>query len=430
MRRVTLAKGAPELVQVRSSTERLIAEYRHRTPTSKHLNERLRRYLPAGETRRASHYYPYPIELAGGYGSRLDDFDGNQFIDLLNNYTVLVHGNNFRPIRDAVSLAIERFPLSPAPHEPLLQLSEMIGDRYPAVKALRFTSTGTEAALLATRLVRRFTGRSRILVFRDAYHGAVPEFLDADANDQLRFNDVDMLVRSVDDSVAAVFVEPFLGAGGVVPADEGFLATIRRQTQQMGALMVLDEVQSLRNAYHGVHGALGLRPDLILMGKIIGGGLPVGAVGGGSELISLASAEEPEGLQHSGTFNGNVMSMAAGAVCLSHLTPAAVDRLNAGAVWLADALRSKARLAGVPAAVTISGSIMQVHLPGLPAAAKPAHLAPDRALHLALLLGGVYAAPRGMLNLSTAISGEDLTAVAEVYGAAFARLPEWFEFDA
>jgi glutamate-1-semialdehyde 2,1-aminomutase len=374
----------------------LIREYEARTPRSRELFERFRAHLPAGETRTITYYRPYPVVIARGEGPILTDVDGNRYVDVLNNYTSLVHGHAFPPIIEAIREAAAEGTAFPAPHPRQLEWAELLTERYPAVERVRFINSGTEAAILAARIARRATGRERLLLFEGAYHGTGPEFL-GERGDVVRVPYGEIVL---DESIAAVFVEPFLGSGGVIEAGADFLRELQAEARRTGALFVLDEVQSLRNAYHGVHGALGLEPDLVLMGKIIGGGIAVGAVGGRREVMELTAADRHDALLHAGTFNGNPLAAAAGIACLTALDERAIADLNRRATELATR---------IPIPVRRSGSIMHVEAP------DPA------ALHLALLLEGVFAAPRGMLNLSTAITGDDCEAVAEAYGRAIAR---------
>jgi glutamate-1-semialdehyde 2,1-aminomutase len=384
---------------VASSTD-LIREYEARTPRSRELFASFRRHLPGGETRTLTYYEPYPVVIARGEGAILVDVDGNEYIDVLNNYTSLVHGHAFPPIVAAIAEAARDGVAYPAPHRRQLRWAELLTGRYPAVELVRFTNSGTEAAILAARVARRVTGRSRLVLFEGAYHGTGPEFA-GEGGDVLRVPYGE--VPSLDDTIAAVVVEPFLGSGGVIEGGGDFLRALRDAARRAGAAFVLDEVQSLRNAFHGVHAELGLEPDLILMGKIIGGGIPVGAVGGSAEVLGVTAADRPDPLGHSGTFNGNPLAAAAGVACLEALDEDAIARLNARAADL------EARLAAAGAVVRRSGSIMQVDSP------NPAEL------HLALLVEDVYAAPRGMLNLSTAMTDEQLEAVAGAYERALSR---------
>ena len=179
-------------------------------------------------------------------------------------------------------------------------------------------------------------------------------------------------------------------------------------------LFVLDEVQGLRNGFGGEQGRLGLTPDLTLLGKIIGGGFPIGAVAGRADLLELTVAAMTAGyVAHAGTFNGHLAAAVAGTMTLRHLDADAISRLNDAAAVLADRIAAGATAAGVPAEVTRAGSIMNVHL------AVPEQLAD---LHLALLLNGVYATPRGMINLSTALGPGDLDDIAAAYETAFTQI--------
>jgi glutamate-1-semialdehyde 2,1-aminomutase len=381
-----------------------------------------------------THYDPYPVVLAEGHGALVCDVDGNEYIDVLNNYTSLVHGHGFGPITEAVQAVLTGGTVFPAPHLGLLDLASMLTGRYPAVGRVRFTNSGTEASLLAVRIARAATGRRRVVVFGGSYHGSIPEFLDGGGQAaSIPYNDYEKAISAIDSSVAAVFAEPFLGSGGVIPAANGFLHAIEERAHAVGALFVLDEVQSLRNALQGMHAELGLEPDLLVMGKIIGGGFPVGALGGEASLLDLTSARAGGRLSHSGTFNGNVVTTRAGAASLRALDEMAIAVLNHRARSLAVEIEARARAVGVPASVTRAGSILHVHLadqkPSTHEAARSVPAAWSSQLHLALLLEGVYAAPRGMLNLSTVLDDDRLAQVASAYENAFARILPFVKAD-
>lgn len=407
----------------------LVGEYTARTRRSGEHHRRARRYLPGGETRSITRYRPYPVVLTEGHGALVRDIDGNEYVDVLNNYTSLVHGHAFGPVVDAVAAALPTGTAFPAPHPAQVRLARTLTERYPAIERVRFTNSGTESTLLALRIARAATGRQRIVTFTGGYHGGVPEIIDG-GSDTIRvpYNDADQAVAALDSSVAAVFAEPFLGSGGVIPAAPGFLRQVQDRVRQAGGLFILDEIQSLRNAVNGAHTALRLEPDLILLGKIIGGGFPVGAVGGRVSLMDLTSSEGPGGLSCSGTFNGNVITMTAGCAALDALDAPAIAGLISRARAVAGQIEAAAARAGVPAAVTQAGSILQVHLVGsAPGSAEAADAAPAEwaaALHLALMLENVYSAPRGMLNLSTALAADNglLERVADGYGRAFLRI--------
>lgn len=409
-----------------ASVDEIAAAYASRRPRSRALYERLRALLPGGETRSVTFYRPFPSAIQKGEGAHILDADGHRYIDVLNNYTALVHGHAFPPAVEALQRVARDGTAFPAPTEALADLAEQIVQRFAAAELVRFTNSGTEAAILALRIARRASGRRKIVMFNGGYHGTAPPFADGDLDAVLvPYNDLDAVEEAVSSEVAAVFAEPFLGSGGVIPAAPGFLEGVQRVARAAGALFVVDEVQAARNSYAGEHSHLAEMPDLILLGKLIGGGLPVGAVAGRGELLEHTAADRGS-LPHSGTFNGNRATLAAGSASLQALDAEAIIQLNIRAERLAAAIEAAGTAAGIAVSVTRAGSIMHVHLlPEAPTnAAEASGADPEKttAMHLLLLDAGVYAAPRGMLNLSTAVTGQDLDEVVRAYAGAFNQL--------
>jgi glutamate-1-semialdehyde 2,1-aminomutase len=402
--------------------------YRDLTPTSAALHDRFVRVLPGGETRSVAHYEPYPVVIESGAGCHLRDVDGNEYVDVLNNYTSLVHGHAHPEVTAAIALTAGLGTVHPAPHLAQAELAELLTQRYPAVEQARFTNSGSEAAILAARLARHVTGRQVLVLADGGYHGTGVFFADPHPDVvRVPYNDITALEAALSThQVAAVFLEPFLGSAGVIPAAEGYLAAAEQAAHLAGSLFVLDEIQAARTAYNGTHGALGLRPDLVLLGKIIGGGVPIGAVGGRADVLAAVTAAAPRRLAHSGTFNGNVMAMTAGRVALDLLTAAAIDLLNRRALEIATAIESAASGYDIPVSVTRAGSILHVHfLAEAPTTAEAARQGREdlaRALHLTLLTQGIYSAPRGMLNLSTALRDVDVDHVVRGYSASLSTL--------
>lgn len=405
-------------------------EYRRRTPASAAMRERFVRCLPGGETRSVAFFEPYPVVIASGEGAVIHDIDGNEYVDVLNNYTSLVHGHAHPLVTEALVRAARQGTVHPAPHVSQAALAEHLVERFPAVERVRFTNSGSEAAVLAARLARHVTGRSRLVLATGAYHGTGSFFADAHPDVvRVPYNDPAALAAALDETVAAVFLEPFLGSAGVIPADSGYLQAAQAAAEEAGALFVLDEIQGLRADFNGVHGRLGLQPDLVLMGKIIGGGLPVGAVGGRGDLLdALAAAGGGPRLAHSGTFNGNVVTMEAGLVSMTLLDPPTIATLNKRAQQIGDSISAAATRHGLPVHVLRFGSIMHVHfLADAPRDATAAAAGDHRlaeALHLALLVHGVFPAPRGMLNLSTALTDAQVDQVRGAYDQALSAVAE------
>jgi glutamate-1-semialdehyde 2,1-aminomutase len=391
----------PELgVMTAALVAELVGEYRARTTRSANAHRRAATVLPVDET-------PYPVVFVEGQGARLLDVDGNAYVDLVNDDTALVHGNAYPPAVAAAAAVLVGGPTVPHPHERRLELAELLTGRVPGAELVRFTNSGADAVVLAAQLARQATKRSRFIVF-----DGPPLLSDVITVD---YNDIDAVREALTDDVAAVFAEPFLGAGGVIPGRPDFLRAIAELTHDRGALFVLDEVRSLRNGVGGEQGRLGLCPDITVMGKLIGGGLPIGAIGGAADLMNLTAG-------HPG--NGNLAAAAAGTATLRDLDGPAIDRLNDNAAQLADTIADTGTRAGLPVSVTRAGSILNVHFSATPP--RTTRQAPDTplltALHLALLLEGTYTTPRGMINLSTALTEDDLARVTKSYAHAFQRL--------
>lgn len=406
---------------------RVEQRFRAQTPRSAALFREAQALLPGGLTRSTLQVEPYPVALATGSGATVTDVDGNTYIDLVNNYTALVHGNAHPAITTAVAERFAQGASLASPHATQIRLAELIVGRLPSAELVRFTNSGSEAATLAVRIARRATGRRKLVMFEGGYHGTGIPFADPDYEVvTVPYNDVGAAAKAIGTGIAAVFAEPFLGAGGVIPADPGFLASVQELCKKTSALFVLDEVQSLRNSTGGAQAADGLLPDLTLMGKVIGGGLPIGAVAGRRDLLALTDATRTNALSHSGTMNGHLAAMVAGAVSLELLTEDAITQLVTRAGGLAAAIHSAGAATGLPVTVTSAGSILNVHFsPRAPhdyreVTATDTSLLRD--LYLGLLNRGVYTTPRGMINLSTVLTEAELATVADAYAQVFAEV--------
>jgi glutamate-1-semialdehyde 2,1-aminomutase len=409
--------------------------FRERTPRSADHAAAAARVMPGGDTRAAGHHPPYQLTLVRGKGPWLTDVDGHRYLDLIGNFTSLVHGNAYPPIIAAARRAMEDGTNWPARNVHAVALAEEIVARVPSVEQLRFTNSGSEATMVAVEIARVATGRRMVLMARYGYHGSAPHFevgthghegpetLVAGFGDAAAFA---AILGERGDEIAAVILEPVMGSGGLLAASREFLVAVQEAARAAGALLILDEVITLRLSTGGAQHVLGVRPDLTAMGKIIGGGFPVGAVGGREELLALCDPSRPR-LFHSGTFNGNPVTTAAGLVSLQHLQQEQIDRMGARAAALEDVLAKAAADAGLPLSVRRAGSMLQLFFSPDPPAATPLRTDGDLiiAFHLAALNHGVFLAPRGLLALSTVLddglvedAGARLTAaVADVAAA-------------
>src|SRR5215211_9339024 len=288
------------------------AGYGIRTERSREIFERLERSIPGGNTRSLAYFPPYPLVISSGSGCRIRDADGNEFIDLLNNYTASVHGHAVPAVNAAMREQAALGTVFPAPGELQAELAERIVGRVASVEKVRFANSGTEAVMMAVRAARAFTGREKIVKAEGGYDGMweqVPIALPDDSDPYLAampegvrklvrmvdFNDVGQLEAAMEeegDRVAAILMEPVTGTG-VFEGTAGYFAAARRLADEHGALLICDEVITLRLAFGGFQEVLGVRPDLTTMGKIIGGGLPVGAFGGRADVMELFDPRSP-----------------------------------------------------------------------------------------------------------------------------------------
>lgn len=406
----------------------IVDTYRARTPGSAAMHERAVKALPGGDTRAVVSHRPYPLTMARAEGPYLWDVDGNRYLDVLGNYTSLVHGNAYPPIMAAAEEALRRGTQWAARNEPAVALAEALTRRVGSIDQVRFTNSGSEATLLAVEIARAATGRRKILMARHGYHGCGAIFETGTHGREgpetllARYGDADDFGGVLDrhgDDIACVILEPVLGAGGVITPQPGFLQAVADAARNAGALFVLDEVITLRLGVGGAQAAAGVVPDLTAMAKIIGGGFPVGAVGGTEALMALT---RPDGgpVPSSGTFNGNPVTAAAGLVSVEHLT----DERIATMAHMAEALGRRCVAAagedGLPCTVTTAGSLLNLYLAEEPVVgpARP-DVAAIGLFHLACLNQGVFLAPRGMMALSTVLTDHHIDEAAAGIAAAF-----------
>ncbi|SDF39799.1 MULTISPECIES: aspartate aminotransferase family protein [Thalassobaculum] len=382
-------------------------------PKSAAIQEQALAAMPGGNTRTVLHYHPYPLRFARGEGCRLWDVDGHEYVDFLGEYTAGLYGHSEPVIRDAIKQAADDGWVLGGPTLLEARMAETVVNRFPALERVRFTNSGTEANLMALATARAHTGRDRVMVFKGAYHGGVLYFSGSPLNAPFDYvmgdyNDAEgsaALIREQGDRLAAVLVEPMSGSGGCLPGSGAFLQALRDATRETGALLIFDEVMTSRLSPTGLHGLLGITPDLLSLGKYVGGGLSFGAFGGRADILAKFDPRQPGAWPHAGTFNNNVFTMSAGLAGLTHVyTPERAVSLNADG----DALRARLQTAiddrGLPLAMTGRGSMMALHAGRTAPTSPPEAAQRNRRLvdlmHLDLIHGGIYTARRGMMVLS------------------------------
>jgi glutamate-1-semialdehyde 2,1-aminomutase len=423
---------------------------------SARLYDRALRVLPGGNSRHTVFFPPYPLYAVRAEGARVWDADGVERLDLINNYSALIHGHNHPQVVEAIVAQAQRLLSVAMPTEQEVELAEIVCDRLPGVDQVRFANSGTEGVMFALKAARAFTGRAKIAKIEGAYHGsddavtisvnpdpaawgdpaapasvAPPGTSPSIANDVivLPMNDVEAgraILRAHAEDLAGVILDPLVKNLGYEAASPAFVAMLREETQRAGALLIFDEVYSFRLGFHGAQGALGVSPDLTALGKVIGGGLPVGAVGGRRDIMSALfdpRAGRPR-LTHGGTFNANPMTMAAGAAAMRLFDQAAFDRLSALGDRLRAGLTEAARVSGAP--VTVKGAASMTSLfhteatigtyRDLQAAmrADPAARARGERFFRYLLDHGVMIGASGFFVLSTALSEADIDRVCQI----------------
>ncbi|HUO05547.1 MAG TPA: aminotransferase class III-fold pyridoxal phosphate-dependent enzyme [Candidatus Binataceae bacterium] len=398
--------------------------FRAATVKSAEVGKRAEGVMPGGDTRTSTYFRPYPITFARGEGPYVWDVDGNKYIDLLGNYTSLVHGNAYPPIVEAVTKALKGGSVFPGRTEPQLELAKLICDRVSSVERVRFCNSGTEAGMLAAQVARRLTGRRMILMARYGYHGSYEDLevgltgqegehtMLADFGEATSF---EALLSERGSEIAAVFLEPVLCSAGMLVAPEEFLSHVAEAAHRAGAMFVLDEVTSLRFDEGGAQKVFNVRPDITMFGKIIGGGFPIGAIGASEDVMSTFDPRNRGSLSHSGSYNGNPISCTAGTVSLRELTQAKIDKMESQAEKLAAELTNAAKKEQLPFSVRNVGSLLNVFF--LKDPPPPSIMREDeRALenfHLAALNHGLLVSPNGMIALSTAITDQVMTEIVE-----------------
>ncbi|MCP5037655.1 MAG: aminotransferase class III-fold pyridoxal phosphate-dependent enzyme [Rhodobacteraceae bacterium] len=406
------------------------ATYHERTEKSREAHAKARDLLPGGTSRQAGFWAPYPLTYASAKGAHLTDIDGNRYFDLINNYTAMVHGHSYPPIVEAVRKQSALGTGWAGSNLAQLELAEQITDRMSSLDQVRFTNSGTEAGALAFNIARKVTGRPKLLMARFGYHGSLMEFetgsfghegpvtLLATYNDLANFERV---LAEHGDDIAAVFLEPVLGSGGVVTGEADFLKGVQRAAQKAGALFVLDEVLTLRFHYSGMQGALGLTPDLTMLGKLIGGGFPVGAVGGNREILKIFDPDDLK-LFHTGTFNANPVTMVAGGISLAHTTKDVIARMDTQAATLRTALTEAAHELGLPFSTNHHASCLNLYFSDHPP--QSSIVRKDTELigrfHIAAMNRGLFIAPRGMIALSTIMTQDHISEITECAKMAIA----------
>ncbi|WP_265519627.1 aspartate aminotransferase family protein [Nitratireductor luteus] len=430
----------------------------HPGPRSAELFERARRVFPDGTTRVTIERDPTPCYAAGGEGAYFLDVDGASYLDLNANFTTLIHGHGFAPVASVVERQLHSGTCFANPTEAEIALGTLLCERVPQLERIRFVNTGTEAVMFAIKAARAFTGRSAIATIEGAYHGAYDwvEVTQASTPDNwgpadapepvpcyrgmptsvleeavvLRFNDADGavgLLKANAERLAAVVIDPMPSRAGLVAPEPAFVSALQETARALGILIISDEVLSFRLGYRGSASRYGLEPDLFTLGKIIGGGFPIGAVGGRTEIMSVFDTSRGRPLlPQGGTFSANPISMIAGLAAMEALDQAAFERLEALGDKLRTGLEMAARRADAPFSITGAASLFRIHpKPTPPRDFREAYCSPAEARTMKMMsrffrCNGIILPDGAAACLSTPMGEAEIAEIVHVFEAFLA----------
>jgi glutamate-1-semialdehyde 2,1-aminomutase len=424
--------------------------YLERTARSREAQARAEKVMPGGETR-SLFFDPYPLTIDRGQGARCWDVDNNEYMDLGNNFTVLIHGHRFPPIMEAVAKQLEKGNTWAAKAMPQIELSELLVERFAGLDKIRYANSGTEGVLAALAVARGYTGRRKILFSRYSFHGYLLEpskhthgrlgaenqaggaesdsydtsgsWLDCYLGD---FGDAESFERILEKhghEICCVMLEPVLGLGGCVTAPKEFFERVKAAAHKAGALFVFDEATVHRVSPGGAQRKIGVTPDLAILGKLVGGGFPCGTIAGSDEVMSVLN---PRGgkVMFSGTFSGNPVSMAAGVQAITHLTDEAVARMERQMDRIEAGLKASARKNGLPFSTRRAGNLMNLFFQDEPP--PVCQLREDQhfvdKFQLACCVNGLFIVTRIMINTSSVLTEADVDEIIQRGDRAMADL--------
>lgn len=416
--------------------------------------------LPGGVSRNAALHDPHPLYVDYGAGCRVTDIEGVTRIDFANNMASLVHGHADPDVVRAATEQIGRGTAFNVATEIEIRCAEHLRSRNAGFEKMRFVNSGTEAVMAGIKVARAFTGRPMVAKAEGAYHGAydcievsqAPTPANWGSQDDpsrvplvkgtpqsvmddvvvFPFNDTDRTIALLDrakDRLACVVIDLMPHRIGLNPADPAYVSALRDWTRRHGVLLLVDEVITFRSCYGGLQQQYGLEPDLTAMGKMIGGGFPIGAIAGRTEFMDVLNPRSPRYVYpHSGTFSANPVSVGAGLAAMEKFDRAAVDRLNGLTRLAITRVEEAIRQTGIGASVTGTGSMFRVHLkPRAPRNYREAYLSPEENRRLKVLLDHMLAEGIILINscsaaLSTPMSEREVDELARAFRSGFQKL--------
>ncbi|MCZ6641641.1 MAG: aspartate aminotransferase family protein [Gammaproteobacteria bacterium] len=423
------------------------------------LNTRARRCLAGGGSRSTIRTDPYTLYIREAHGAEVVDVDGNRLIDFINNYTSLIHGHSYPPIIEAVQRQLPQGSAFSFCHESELALAELLCERVPSFERIRFMNSGSEAVMNAIKLARAFTGRPKIAKCDGFYHGSydtaevslIGSAQNSPEEDPRSLAYSRGTPQSVLDEVVVIpfnepqhsqrILESHAGELSCILLDtacmrlggnlvrEDYLAMLKAVARRNDILLVYDEVISFRLGYSGSQGVLGVQPDVTALGKIIGGGFPIGAVAGRADVMSMFDAPRDgvAPLPHGGTFNANPITMAAGVAAMTDMTPDSFEKLTISGRQAREALSTVFQERGVTGQVTGVGSLFKLHLHDRPIVTlQDVNVSSDgqqiAALRSHLIDGGIFLGGGCFGCLSTATTDAHIEQLCKALAGALEKL--------
>lgn len=446
-----------DIMQIYSSAEQT---YRLRTRKSEQAYEIAQQYFPGGVTRNTNYYAPYPITVVHSEGAVLHDADGNQYLDYINNYGSIIHGHAHPEIVKRVQSALQSGSAVAASIPEQIELARIICERVPSIEKLRYCMSGLEATMFAIKTARAFMGRAGIIKMEGGFHGyhdivehsvkppvssevsnpfwkPIPNSLGlskriAEEVYVAPFNNADAveaILKENADNIAAIIVEPVLGASGTIPPLPGYLAELRRLADRYNVLLIFDEVLTLRMDYGGAQGYYNVVPDLTTTAKIIGGGFPIAAFGGRADVMSIVDPGRSEHVIHSGTFSGNNVSVVAGIASMQLLNREAISRLEALSQRLVDGINQAIERFAIPASICRATSMLTLHFTAQPpvdyASASASRKDLLKVVHLEMMNNGIFMSPRGAMYLSTAMTEAHIDQTVQAFTSVMEKIAKF-----
>ena len=426
-------------------------------PKSATLYDRACAVMPGGNSRLTVFMKPYPYYAAAGAGCRLTDVEGVERLDFTNNYNSLIHGHAHPEVAAAVQDQLTRGTAFPMATESEIRLAELLCERVPSFERVRFCNSGSEGVMFAIKAARAFTERPKIAKCEGSYHGSY-DFTEVSLDPTpatwgnadpksvaytkgtpqsvlddvvvIPFNkpdEAERILRENAANLACVVIDLLPNRGGLIPATPEFVAMLERVRKDTGILIVLDEVITLRLDYGGAQSLYGLRADITGLGKIIGGGFPVGAVAGTAEVMAVFDPRDGKpDLSHSGTFNANPITMVAGETAMQLLTREEIERLGALGERVRAGIADAMDQAGFRGQVTGLGSLFRIHVHDRPLIDyRSSLMTPEEDARLQAIVefmrdNGVFVNDRGVCSLSTPMGDAEIDAFLACFSAALA----------